>query len=132
MCVLSGCLYVGPPWLPDELKQPEMWDVSPDSDTITKIGNQSLIVQVAAPSGEPMDIRWLINDYWIQDPLVITSLPLEFRSDIAIHTQYLDMAQLDTPLEHADEVSVKAKLSYTPWVPIHTWEVDLMSEEVSQ
>ena len=127
---LSGCLYLGPPWIPDENDNLEKWDVSPDSDLITRTGNNSLIVEINAPEGEAVEIRWLINDYRVQESDAIRTLPLQFFDDRAIHSQYLDMGELDEQLIDEDEIRVKAKLLYGAFVPIHAWTVDLDDSEV--
>ena len=129
---LTGCLYMGPPWIPDDNDQLEVYDVSPDSDTITKTGNNSLIVEILAPQGEPLEIRWLINDFRVLETSAIITQPLRFFDESAIHTQYLDMGRLEQPLTTDDEIRVKARLEYGAFEDIHNWTVRLTESESGQ
>lgn len=124
--VLSGCFYVGNPWIPDEIAEPYLLSRSPKTNTVIIGSVGALSATVASPASEFLIVEWYVDDQ--KTPYEAQAVTIV--GDEAYQQFYVPKSSLDD-FDSGSLVSVEARLAgpESDWVELTSWELIDAAEE---
>lgn len=124
--VLSGCFYVGNPWIPDEIAEPYLLSRSPKTNTVLIGSVGALSATVASPASEFLIVEWYVDD----QKTSFEAQAVTIVGDEAYQQFYIPKSSLDD-FDAGSLISVEARLAGpdSDWVELVSWELIDVAEE---